>query len=106
MIWNPATCSCENGKYLASIMNDSVITCDEIIEEPKTVPTSFNEKNATCKTKKLYFTCLFINYIALVIAVSIYYYLIKYRAKQKHLLPYYTTNNKLKNFVLVLYYKN
>ena len=30
-IWNPATCS-ENGKYLASIMDDSVITCDEIIE--------------------------------------------------------------------------
>ena len=31
-IWNPATCSCENGKYQASIMDDSVITCDEIIE--------------------------------------------------------------------------
>ena len=27
-IWNPATCNCENGKYLASIMNDSAITCD------------------------------------------------------------------------------
>ena len=26
-IWNPAICSCENGKYLASIMNDSSITC-------------------------------------------------------------------------------
>ena len=25
------TCSCENGKYLASIMDDSAITCDEII---------------------------------------------------------------------------
>ena len=44
-IWNPATCSCKNGKYLASIMDDSVITCDEIIdveaewsnEETKTV---------------------------------------------------------------------
>ena len=23
-IWNPATCSCENGKYLASIMDDYV----------------------------------------------------------------------------------
>ena len=31
-IWNPATCSCENRKYLASIMDDSVITCDEVIE--------------------------------------------------------------------------
>ena len=31
-IWNPATCSCENGKYLASIRDDSVITCAEIID--------------------------------------------------------------------------
>ena len=31
-IWNPATCSCENGKYLASIMNDSAIMCHEFIE--------------------------------------------------------------------------
>ena len=30
-IWNPATCSCVNGKYLASIMGDSAIMCDEII---------------------------------------------------------------------------
>ena len=31
-IWNPATCSCKNGKYLASIMDDSAITFDEIID--------------------------------------------------------------------------
>ena len=34
-VWNPAIClrSCfENGKYLASTMNDSVITYDEIME--------------------------------------------------------------------------
>ena len=45
-IWNAATGNCKNGKYLASIINDSVITCDEIIdaeatpyeEETKTVP--------------------------------------------------------------------
>ena len=30
-VWNPATCNCENGKYLASILDDSVIMCDEII---------------------------------------------------------------------------
>ena len=29
-ILNPATCSCENGKHLASINNGLVITCDEI----------------------------------------------------------------------------
>ena len=30
------------------------------------------------------------------IAVSIYPYLIKYHAKQKHLLPFYDKNNQLK----------
>ena len=30
--WNPVTCNCENGKYLASIMDDSVITCNELIK--------------------------------------------------------------------------
>ena len=50
-IWNPAECSCENGKSLASIIDDSVIMFDEIIEEIKTVPTNFNEKEATCKTQ-------------------------------------------------------
>ena len=50
-IWNPATCSCENGKYLASIIDDSVIKCDEIVEETKAIPTHFNEKNIICQTK-------------------------------------------------------
>ena len=31
-VWNPSLCICGNGKYLASIMDDLVITCDEIIE--------------------------------------------------------------------------
>ena len=31
-IWNPATCSCENGKYLASIMDDPAIICDEVVD--------------------------------------------------------------------------
>ena len=43
-IWNPAIYSCENGKYLASITDDSVIMCDEIKQETKTIPTNFNEK--------------------------------------------------------------
>ena len=41
---NPATCGCKNEKYLATIIDDSIITCDEIIEEIKTVQTNFNEK--------------------------------------------------------------
>ena len=60
-IWNHALCSCKNGKNLASIINDSVIKCDEIIDadmETKTI-----SKNIICNTKKfLYFTRVFINY--------------------------------------------
>ena len=51
-IWNPATCSCKNSKYLANTVDDSVLTCHEIIEETKTVTTNFNEKNAIFKTKQ------------------------------------------------------
>ena len=29
---NPSTCTCKNGNYLASIINNSVITCDEIMD--------------------------------------------------------------------------
>ena len=53
-MWNPVTCSCKNGKYLASVIDDSVITCDEIIEETKEVPINFNEKYITCKTQNFY----------------------------------------------------
>ena len=34
-IWNSTTCSCENRKYLASIVDKSVITCHEIIDVKK-----------------------------------------------------------------------
>ena len=51
--WNPATCSCENGKYLASIIDGSALICDEVIKsfdkEIKTNPTNINDKNITCK---------------------------------------------------------
>ena len=29
-IWNSSACNCEKVKYLASIMDDSLITCDEV----------------------------------------------------------------------------
>ena len=85
-------------KYLVSVIDDSVITCDEIIEEEtKIVTTNFNEANAICKTRSLYILRAFLLIaIALLIAVSIYCYLIKYKAKQKQLLPFYITNKELK----------
>ena len=58
-IWNPATCSCEKRKYLPSIIDDSVITYDKIIEETNTVPTNFNENKLTCKTQSVYILLAF-----------------------------------------------
>ena len=92
-VWNPATCNCENWEYLESIMDGSAIICDEVIDvdaklSPKnndktnTFLTNFNEKKPTCKTQNLYFLLRFLLItIALLIAVSIYCYLIKYQAK-------------------------
>ena len=72
-------------------MDDSAIICDEVIhadsklspkdddDETKTIPINFNEKKVTCKTKNLDLLPAFLlNTIALLIAVSIYCYLIKY----------------------------
>ena len=72
---------------LAIIMNDLAITCDETKdaevksndEETKTIPRNFNEKNITCKIQNFYILLAFlIITLALLIAVRIYYYLIKY----------------------------
>ena len=67
-------------------MRNSAIICDEVKEsydeETKTIPTNFNEKKATCKTQNVYiFLAILLITIALLIVVSIYYYLINYRAK-------------------------
>ena len=100
-VWNPAICNCENGQFLASIMDDSVIKCDKVIEsyeeEINTIPTNFSEKNVTRKTKSFYVLLAFLLItIALLITVSIYCYLIKYQPKD--LLPFHNTKNKLNKF--------
>ena len=48
----------ENGKYLANIMYESAITCNEVIEsydeKAKTISRNFNEKRATCIIPNFY----------------------------------------------------
>ena len=57
-------------------MDDSSIIHDEIINVKE---TNFNEENVTCKTQNFYILLVFLLLtIALLIAVSIYRYLIKY----------------------------
>ena len=50
-------------------------TCDEIIEETKTIPPNFNEKKTTCKAQNFYTSLAFLLItVALLIDVSIYCY--------------------------------
>ena len=73
-------------------MDDSTIIFDEIIDLKE---TNFNEKNITCKTQSFYILLAFLLItIALLIAVSIYCYLLK------NLLPFHNTNNKLNRFYI------
>ena len=103
----PPTCSFENGKYVESIIYDLVIVCDKIIEVAKTVSTkSVPTKTVPAKTTSTNFYILLaflLIIIALLIAISINCCLIKYRVKQKHLLPHHITNNKLKE---ILFWQN
>ena len=87
-------------------MGNLLPVCKIFIERPahneqtKAMPTNFNEKKATCKTQNLYILLAFLLItIVLLIAVRICCYLIKYWAKQKHLLPFHITNNKLQECV-------
>ena len=58
-IWNPATSNYENGKYFRSAIDNSVITCDEIIEETKTFTKNLMKKVILQNKKFLYFTYFF-----------------------------------------------
>ena len=97
-IWNPSNPLNSNSwKYLASITDDLVITHCEIKDttkksnnkETKTVPKNFKRKNIIYKTQHVYillvvllvYTSLVLITIALLKAISIYCYLIKYKKK-------------------------
>ena len=62
--WNPTTCICENGKYLRSIADDLVITCDETINATDSVSTNVTSNVSTnfCKI-----TCYILHTVFLVV---------------------------------------
>ena len=103
-IWNPSTCTCENGKYSGSIISDSVITCDEITEVAKTVLRKFTPTKALPRkavptnldeTFYVLLSILLIT-ISLLIIVSIYFWFLNHWSKQKHFITYPDTSDKLK----------
>ena len=69
-IWNPAKCTCENGKYVKSVVDNYKIVCDEIIETTKiasakivltrNIARNFQEKKVTCKTENFYILLAFL----------------------------------------------
>ena len=78
-------------------MDDSVILSNG---KTRTILINFNEKKATCKTQSFYILIAFLLItIALLVTESIYCYLIKYEAKQKHLLPFHLINIELKQII-------
>ena len=75
-------------------MGDSAITCDYVIEwydeEMKTIPTNFNDKKYA---QSFYILLAYLLIaIALLIAVSVHCYLIKYQAK-KNIYYHFMTQN-------------
>ena len=53
------------------------------------------KQNTAYKTKNFDILLTFLLITVTLLITVIYCYLIKYKAKQKHLLPYYLTNEKL-----------
>ena len=78
-----------------------MITCDEIIEgKTKTTTANFIEKNTLCETSNFYISLAFLT-ITILIAAPVYCQLIKYKTKQKHLIPFHVTNNELKKLYII-----
>ena len=69
-VWNPAKCNCENGKYLASIIDDSAIIFDDVIESYDEEINS-NENKAICKIQSFYILPAFL----LITITSLFFYL-------------------------------
>ena len=69
-------------------MDDSIIRCYEVTDVEE---TNFNEKKYNLQNLYILLVFLLIT-MSLLITVSIYCYLTKYQANQKHLLPFHDTN--------------
>ena len=91
--WNPSPYHCENGKYLKSIVDDSVIACDEIIFVMDIATTNMANTIATNATKKVRFKVdcyilhtVILEIILLLIITIICYHYAKYRSKINNIL--------------------
>ena len=76
----PATCSCKNSKYLGSFIGYEILQGNYRHDKNCSNKKFFNK---SCSNKFLYLLAFLLIFIALLMADSIYCYLIKYWAKKK-----------------------
>ena len=80
-------------------MDDSTITCDEIIEsydeEIKTILTNFNEKKTTCKASNFCILLVFL-LITIELLISAAFTVIRLNTKQNKYI-YYHFNSQITN---------
>ena len=93
--WNPATCSCENGRYERSIFGDLAIICYAIIGTTKSILTKTAQvksilPNLKEKKQSLKFYIFYILLAFLLISMTIIDII------SKHLLLFHDTNIKFK----------
>ena len=72
---NPSTCICKNGKYLGSIYDNFMISCDGIINAAGNVPANVTiTGSANFYNKKVWYEieCYIMHTVLLVIIIAIY----------------------------------
>ena len=91
----------------ARSIGDLVITCDEIIEETKTIQaknTSTKTIPTKCTSTNFYILLAFL-LIAIVLLISVSVYLLHNWSKQKHLLPYHDVSKLKQIDIESIFYK-
>ena len=82
--WNRATSICKNGKYLRSIIDNSVTMCDEITNTVGNISTTItNNMSPNFKTDYYILYMVLLLTIFLLKVGIICYHCSKYRSKQK-----------------------
>ena len=89
--WNPSKCICVNGKYLKSIIDESVIKCNGIIKITSNIPTNVtstvsinsDDKKARCKMNYYVLHTVLLVIVLLFVINFIYCHYVN-RSKQKH----------------------
>ena len=93
---NPSTCICEIGKYLGSIIDDSVITGDEITNVRDSISNVTSSVSTNFYNKKVRYELYYIMHIVLLVIILLFiiaiaivcYHYEKHRCKQVIVLPY------------------